>query len=256
METPKITKTCTLLALAAATFAGSVNADSLAALRAVHSTQAWECRAAVSVGDHVLPDNGSMPVTMTLAGNHGRNAGLIDMEGLPVIGTKFRLKGQSLAWTWEEDSYAVYLKPATGVASHYQLLGDGTVVGPESNYQCERSDDNPRKPGNLAAPADADASSLQMARRDVPISSCEWEAFGLAGGRCWNVGSLSASARATNFVVAFDMQRNGVPVTDSIRMVDFADGSETDAGRAFEAARRVIIRCGTKGFRLPVEKYD
>ena len=49
---------------------------------------------------------------------------------------------------------------------------------------------------------------------------------------------------------------NGVPVAESIRMVEFFDGSETDAGRAFEAARRAIIRCGNKGFQLPIEKFD
>lgn len=107
----------------------------------------------------------------------------------------------------------------------------------------------------VAALADADADSQQEAPRGPPLTHGEKEAFGLAVGNCWNVGSLSISARATKVVVAFDMQRNGKPVTDSIRMVDFHDGSEADAVRAFEAARRAIIRCGTKGYQLPVEKY-
>ena len=107
----------------------------------------------------------------------------------------------------------------------------------------------------VAALADADADSQQEAPRGPPLTHGEKEAFGLAVGQCWNVGSLSTSARATKVVVAFGMQRNGKPVTDSIRMVSFRDGSEADAGRAFEAARRAIIRCGTKGFQLPVEKY-
>ncbi|MXW85570.1 MAG: hypothetical protein F4Z55_06505 [Boseongicola sp. SB0667_bin_21] len=56
--------------------------------------------------------------------------------------------------------------------------------------------------------------------------------------------------------MAFDMQRTGVRVSEAMRMGEFLDGSETDAGRAFEAARRAIIRCGSKGFQLPVEKFD
>ena len=96
----------------------------------------------------------------------------------------------------------------------------------------------------------------QVARRGPPLTRGEKEAFGLAVGNCWNVGSLTTSARATRVVVAFDMQRNGVPVTGSIRMVEFHGGSEADAGRAFEAARRAIIRCGSKGFQLPIEKFD
>ena len=110
----------------------------------------------------------------------------------------------------------------------------------------------------VAALADADAESRQVAPRGPPLTGGEREAFGLAVGECWNVGSLSASARATTVVVAFDMQRTGVPVADSIRMVEFRGGSEADADRAFGAARRAIIRCGMKedGYPLPAEKFD
>ena len=99
-------------------------------------------------------------------------------------------------------------------------------------------------------------SGLTPRLRPARSQSDEEEAFGLAVGNCWNVGSLSPGARATTVFVAFDMQRTGVPVTDSIRMVEFSGGSEADAGRAFEAARRAIIRCGREGFQLPTEKYD
>ena len=116
-------------------------------------------------------------------------------------------------------------------------------------------DDTPPEPETVAALADADAVSEQVAARGPPLTDGEREAFGLAVGKCWNVGSLSSSALATTVVVAFDMQRTGVPVTGSIRMIDFRGGNESDAGRAFEAARRAIIRCGTKGFQLPVDKF-
>jgi hypothetical protein len=257
METPKVTRTRILMALATAASTGSANADSLATLRADPSTQTWECRVALSVGDYILPDDrSSMPVIMTLAGHHGRNAGFIDMEGLPVISTNFGVRGLSLAWTWDEGSSALYLKPANGVASHFQLLRDGTVVGPESSYHCKRTGDKWRASENLAARAEADATSPLVARLSAPLTRGEKEAFGLAVGQCWNVGNLSASARATTVFVAFDMQRTGVPVTGSIRMVDFLGGSQADAAEAFEEVRRAVIRCGTSGFQLPVEKYE
>ena len=116
-------------------------------------------------------------------------------------------------------------------------------------------DDTPRDAEQVAALADADADSQQVAPQGPPLTSGEKEAFGLAVGQCWNVGSLSTSARATTVVVAFDMQQTGVPVTGSIRMVEFRGGSEADADRAFGAARRALIRCGRQGFQLPVEKF-
>ena len=103
--------------------------------------------------------------------------------------------------------------------------------------------------------ADADENSQQVAPRGPPLTDGEEEAFGLAVGNCWNVGSRSTSARMTKVLVAFDMQRNGKPVTDSIRMAEFHDRSEPDAGREFGAARRAIIRCGTKGIQLSLEKH-
>ena len=103
---------------------------------------------------------------------------------------------------------------------------------------------------------DIDASSRRLTPREPPLTVGEKEAFGLAVRQCWNVGSLSSSARATTVVVAFDMQRTGVPVIDSIRMVEFHGGSEADAAEAFEEVRRAVIRCGRKGFQLPVEKFD
>lgn len=117
-----------------------------------------------------------------------------------------------------------------------------------------------RSPQPRTRPTRPPITSKEVVRQVVPpgppLTHGEKEAFGLAVGQCWNVGSLTASARATTVVVAFDMQRNGKPVTESIRMVDFRGGSEADADRAFGAARRAIIRCGTKGFMLPVEKFD
>ena len=57
-------------------------------------------------------------------------------------------------------------------------------------------------------------------------------------------------------VVAVEMQQSGRPIYESIEMISFSGGSEAAARQAFEAARRAIIRCGSRGFPLPVEKFS
>ena len=75
-------------------------------------------------------------------------------------------------------------------------------------------------------------------------------------GNCWNVGSLSTEAMQTTVVVAVDMTPDGKPEIGSIRMLSFSGGSEAAARRAYETARRAIIRCGATGYNLPSEKYE
>ena len=60
----------------------------------------------------------------------------------------------------------------------------------------------------------------------------------------------------TTVVVSVTMQETGVPDTGSIRLVSSSGGSDRAARQAFEAARRAIIRCGARGFPLPVEKFS
>jgi hypothetical protein len=117
------------------------------------------------------------------------------------------------------------------------------------------------------APSTADAvnSALQEAlaaperaptvASGPPLSAGEKEALRVAVSSCWNVGSLSTDALGTTVVVGVAMSPDGKPVNSSIRMASFSGGSEAAAGQAFEAARRAIIRCGARGFDLPVEKY-
>ncbi|MGD1881763.1 MAG: energy transducer TonB [Paracoccaceae bacterium] len=88
-----------------------------------------------------------------------------------------------------------------------------------------------------------------------PLSAGEKDALRVAVSSCWNVGSLSSEALRTTVVVDVAMNQDGTPQTGSIRMASFSGGSESAARQAFEAARRAIIRCGARGFDLPVEKY-
>jgi hypothetical protein len=51
------------------------------------------------------------------------------------------------------------------------------------------------------------------------------------------------------------MNQDGTPQTNSIKMTSSSGGSQGAANQAFEAARRAIIRCGARGYQLPVEKF-
>jgi hypothetical protein len=89
-----------------------------------------------------------------------------------------------------------------------------------------------------------------------PLSRGEKEALRVAVGICWNTGSLSTEAQQTTVTVFVAMQEDGKPDAGSIRLAGFEGGSEAAAKRAYEAARRAIIRCGARGFDLPREKYS
>lgn len=116
----------------------------------------------------------------------------------------------------------------------------------------------PAEPAN-----DPLAAALAEALDDAPSSAPagplltggEKEGLRVAVSQCWNVGALSSEAQETRVTVAVEMRRDGKPVTASIRMIGHEGGSAASAKRVFDTARRAIIRCGAKGFPLPVEKY-
>ena len=131
----------------------------------------------------------------------------------------------------------------------------------------------PEAPVRAAAPApeqpdteDAVNSAVQEALatptetpsvpQGPPLSAGEKESLRVAVSSCWNVGSLSTDALGTTVVVEVSMSQDGKPITGSIRMASSSGGTEAAARQAFEAARRAIIRCGARGFNLPVEKYS
>lgn len=89
-----------------------------------------------------------------------------------------------------------------------------------------------------------------------PITRAEKGAFILSIQRCWNVGALSTDALKVTVTVGFTMTPDAKPETGSIRLVNAEGGTGAAVDRAYEAARRAIIRCGAAGFGLPPEKYD
>jgi len=88
-----------------------------------------------------------------------------------------------------------------------------------------------------------------------PLTAGEKEDLRVAVSSCWNVGSLSTAALQTTVVVSVEMAQNGKPIVGSIRMEGSSGGTAASAKQAFEAARRAIIRCGSKGYDLPADKY-
>lgn len=106
------------------------------------------------------------------------------------------------------------------------------------------------------AEALGEAPAAPAAPTGPPLTGSEKEGLRVAVSSCWNVGSLSSAALQTTVVVTVSMGQDAKPITSSIRMASSSGGSDSAAGQAFEAARRAIIRCGAKGFDLPVEKYS
>lgn len=109
---------------------------------------------------------------------------------------------------------------------------------------------------DAVAAALAESEPDQPARSGPPLTGGEREGLRVAVSNCWNVGSLSTDALGTTVVVRVEMEQSGTPVNSSIRLVSFSGGTEAAANQAYEAARRAIIRCGARGFPLPVEKFD
>lgn len=109
-----------------------------------------------------------------------------------------------------------------------------------------------------APEAEAPAASAEVEAPEPsgpPLTLGEKDALRVAVSQCWNVGSLSTDALKTTVVVGVSLKENGRPDNGSIRMLSSTGGSASAAKQAYEAARRAIIRCGSKGFQLPPEKY-
>ncbi len=107
------------------------------------------------------------------------------------------------------------------------------------------------------ATADAGASNEPAnAPTGPPLTGAETDALRVAVQACWNVGALSMEALRTTVVVAVSVGQDRTPDAASIKLVRSEGGSEVSTGQAYEAARRAIVRCGSRGFPLPLEKYD
>lgn len=109
-----------------------------------------------------------------------------------------------------------------------------------------------------ALAAQATAQTPQAPERAVgpPLTRGEKDALRVAVSQCWNVGALSSEAMRTTITVGLSMNKDGTPIAGSLSLLGFEGGSQAGANASYEVARRAILRCGARGFNLPVEKYD
>lgn len=87
-----------------------------------------------------------------------------------------------------------------------------------------------------------------------PLTRGEKDALRVAVQQCWNVGSLSTDALGVTVVVGVKLDESGKPT--SIEQLSATGGNASAVSKAYEAARRAVLRCGAKGFDLPRDKYD
>ncbi|WP_298257676.1 energy transducer TonB [uncultured Litoreibacter sp.] len=89
-----------------------------------------------------------------------------------------------------------------------------------------------------------------------PITRQEEGAFILGIQKCWNVGALGTDALAVSVVVGFKLDQAAKPDVGSIKLISSKGGSGAAVDKAYQAARRAIIICGSDGYNLPLDKYD
>ncbi|MEM7709992.1 MAG: hypothetical protein AAF264_04440 [Pseudomonadota bacterium] len=106
----------------------------------------------------------------------------------------------------------------------------------------------------LAAALGGDGAA-EPAASGPPLTPGERDGLRVAVQGCWVVDPGAPSARAI-VTVGVEMDREGNPRTDTIRLVSSEGEGGAASERAFEAARRAIIRCARGGYDLPAEKYE
>jgi len=154
---------------------------------------------------------------------------------------------------------------ATEIVTEAEQMAAAAVtrsLRPKTRPKAPKPAEEPAQPSAIEAALQAaqdNVTDTEPASRPTPsgppLTGGEKDALRVAVQQCWNVGSLSTEALNTTVVVAVDMSEDSRPVPGSIRMIGSSGGSDTAARQAFETARRAIIRCGARGFSLPVEKY-
>ncbi|MCY4007841.1 MAG: hypothetical protein OXE84_13620 [Rhodobacteraceae bacterium] len=109
-----------------------------------------------------------------------------------------------------------------------------------------------------ALQADAESSQSEAAESVASqrLSAREHEGLKRAIQRCWNIGSLSDAARFIVVTVEVELDLSGRPIPGSLELLNTTSGPEEARMRAFEAARRAVLRCLNQGYELPRDKYE
>ncbi len=101
-----------------------------------------------------------------------------------------------------------------------------------------------------------EATETPAAPTGPPLTGRERDGLRVAVSRCWSLGALSSEAMQVTITVGVQMTREGKPVSGSIKLIDSTGGTQAAATKAYEAARRAILRCGATGYDLPAEKFE
>lgn len=131
--------------------------------------------------------------------------------------------------------------------------GDDTETAPPRS--------SPRPPARPARPDRVDTAAAPAtpasppAPVGPPMTRGEKDALRVAVQACWNVGALSSAAQRVTVTLWVAMQPDGKPDATSIRLLSSDGGDRAAVNRAYETARRAIIRCGLRGYDLPKDKY-
>ena len=139
------------------------------------------------------------------------------------------------------------MRPRSRPAAPRRVAEDAPET-PEPEAETQ-SDDT----ADAIAAAVAEANETPAAPSGPPLTGGEKDAFRVAVGGCWVVDPGAQSAGGV-ITVAFSLGQDGKPQGD-VRRVSASGGNDAAQEAAFQSARRAILRCGARGFPLPVEKY-
>jgi len=138
-------------------------------------------------------------------------------------------------------------KPSEAV--EVSKLAPPRSVRPQRRPAPRPVDETPIKsPETIAAPIDPLTAALAEAlSAEIPNSSGQRpssqlvDALNAAIGGCNNRGGLSSAAEETTIVVSVTFTADGMPVADTIKLLEHSGGSENNAKVRFEAYKRGIL---------------
>lgn len=139
--------------------------------------------------------------------------------------------------------------PPSRHSSNAPRVGEALRRGEHASTSVPEEDVNQALSGALGADTESPIPS-------IPLTAREKDGLRVAVQSCWNVGSLTTEALRTTVALRFSLDESGRPVSGSFKLLDASGGSRNAASQAYEAARRAIIRCGSRGYDLPKEKYE
>lgn len=110
-------------------------------------------------------------------------------------------------------------------------------------FEALSSDDAPVEEQEISAGPSLSASEISNLVRKI--------------GECWSLGAASTSSLSVSIDVRVEMEQTSKP-KDSIELISYQGGSKEAAEKAFEIARRAILRCSIQnnGYGLPPDKYE